>query len=158
MDAIDRFTKFFAEQNVPFEVLHHKQVYTAQEVAQVVHRPGNEIAKTVIANVDGSYMMIVVPAPHRVNLASLKETLKAQNVRLASEHEVQQLFPDCELGAMPPLGNLYNLPVLVSKSLTEDTEIVFNAGTHSDAIKISFSDFQRLAHPVIAEVSDIPRL
>jgi Ala-tRNA(Pro) deacylase len=150
----NRFTAFLEEQKVPYEVLRHQKAYTAQEVAHAVHLSGKEVAKSVVVQADGKYVLVVMPAPHRVNLASLKHALNAKDVRLATEDEVRSLFPDCEIGAMPPFGNLYGLPVYVSRPLTEDQEIAFNAGTHTEAVKISYKDFQRLVNPTVVDFSE----
>lgn len=155
MTTPNRFTAFLEQQKVPYEILRHQKAYTAQEVAHAVHLSGKEVAKSVVAQADGKYLLIVLPAPHRVNLAALKQALNAKEVRLASEEEVMSLFPDCEVGAMPPFGNLYGLPVYVSRPLTEDEEIAFNAGTHTEAVKISYKDFQRLVSPTVVDFSQL---
>ncbi len=156
MPSSDKLKKFLDEKKVRYTLLRHETAYTAQEVAHAVHISGKEIAKTIIINADGKFVMVVLPAPHKVNLKSLKDVLKAKEVRLAREEEIQQLFPDCELGAMPPVGTLYNMPVFVAKPLSEDKEIAFNACTHTEAVKMSYIDFQKLTNPTVAEFSELP--
>lgn len=156
MPSSDKLTKFLEEKKVNYTLLRHEKAYTAQEVAHAVHVSGKELAKTIVANADGKFIMVILPAHHRVNLKLLKDVLKAKEVRLAREEEIQQLFPDCELGAMPPLGPLYNMSAYVAKPLLEDKEITFNAGTHTEAIKMNFGDFQQLTNPVVGEFSELP--
>ena len=156
MPLSNKLIKFLEEKKVSYKLLRNETAYTAQEVAHAVHISGKELAKTIIAHADGKFVMAVLPAPHRVNFKSLKQVLKAKDVRLATEDELKQLFPDCELGAMPPIGPLYNLPVYVAKPLSEDKEIAFNACTHVDAVKMSYSDFEKLVNPAVAEFSELP--
>ncbi len=132
----------------------HPSAFTAQEVAAATHVPGKEFAKTVIVKADGRYVMVVLPASHKIEFEKLRRAIGAETVELASEEEFAELFPDCEVGAMPPLGNLYGLPVYVSSSLAEDEEIVFNAGTHTDVIRMKYSDFSRLVSPEVGEFSE----
>lgn len=141
---------------IAYEILKHPQAFTAQEVAATVHVTGKEIAKTIVVNADGKFVMAVIPAPHKVSLKSLKELLGAKEVRLASEEELTQLFPDCEVGAMPPFGNLYNMPVYISTALKDRKEVIFNACTHTEVIKISYVDFERLVQPKAGEISASP--
>jgi Ala-tRNA(Pro) deacylase len=141
---------------VAYEILKHPQAFTAQEVAATVHVTGKEVAKTIVVDVDGKFVMAVIPAPHKVSLKLLKEFLGAKEVRLASEGELTQLFPDCEVGAMPPFGNLYNMPVCISAALQDRQELIFNACTHTEVIKISSADFNRLVQPKVGEISTLP--
>lgn len=158
MTCRERLERYFKEQNVTFEAKSHPEVYTAQEVAAVEHVPGRLFAKVVIANVDGRLTMLVLPGPVRVDTARLREALGARDARLAREEEFANLFPDCELGAMPPFGNLYNVPVVVDRSLTLDPKIVFNAGTHRETMTVSYHDFERLAQPRVAEFATEPQV
>ena len=114
------------------------------------------MAKVVIMKVDKRFVMTVLPASWNVDLYRLRTVFATQSVRLATEDEITGLFPDCELGAMPPFGNLYKLPVYVDQSLTEDEEIVFQAGTHLDAIRMRYWDFAALVFPVVAEFHRSP--
>lgn len=134
-------------QNVPYSTLQHSPAYTAQELSQTAHISGKAFAKTVIVEIDGRYAMAVLPADRRVDVNDLRDITGSANVRVANEAEIRDLFPDCELGAMPPFGHLYGMEVYVSPSLAESEEIAFNAGTHTELIKMRFADYERLAQP-----------
>ena len=152
--SIARRVKDYLEQNkVPYSHCTHRLAYTAQEVAAAQHVPGREIAKAIILKTDSQFVMVVLPAVMKINLKTLRDELPFAHVELATEKEFAELFPDSELGAMAPFGNLYGLPVYVDKSLAEDAEIVFNAGTHVDTIRIKYADFSRLAQPVIVDAA-----
>jgi Ala-tRNA(Pro) deacylase len=138
-------------QHVPFSVHHHPPAYTAQQLAQVEHVPGRMVAKVVIACVDDELVMLCLPATCRVDHLKLMHMLGTDNVRLARESDFARAFPDCEVGAMPPFGNLYGMPVYVDRSLTEDERIVFQACRHTDTVEMSYADFARLTIPVIGE-------
>jgi Ala-tRNA(Pro) deacylase len=125
--------------------------YTAQEEAAVTHVSGREWAKAVVCMVDGRPTLAVVPADHLVDLERLRAACGAASARLASEDELRPLYSECELGAMPPLGSLYEQPVLVDRSLTTDREILFNAGSHHEAIRMRYRDFEELVKPTVAE-------
>lgn len=142
-----KLKQFLDSNQVKYVTIKHSPSYTAQEVAATAHVPGNSMAKTVIVKLDGTMAMVVEPASHKVNFDKLKSLSGAKEVELASESEFQQRFPECELGAMPPFGNLYGMDVFVAKSLSSDGEITFNAGTHSELIKMSYKDFARLVSP-----------
>ena len=128
----------------------HSPAYTAQEVAASAHVKGKDLAKTVMVKVDGKPVMIVLPASQRVDFQVLREVTGGQNVVLASEAEFRELFPDCEAGAMPPFGNLYGMDVYVAPKLAEDDEIAFNAGSHTELMKLRYADFERLVKPKVA--------
>lgn len=153
MTCRERLEQYFKENGVKYEVTSHPEVYTAQEVAAVEHVPGMFMAKVVMALVDGVITALVLPAPHRVDVPRLKAALGATEARLAREEEFGHLFPDCEVGAMPPFTNLYGVPVVVAHTLAEDPKIVFNAGTHRETMTVAFRDFQRLASPKVVEFS-----
>jgi Ala-tRNA(Pro) deacylase len=153
MTCRERLEKFFREQGVKYEAQSHPEVYTAQEVAAVEHVPGRFVAKVVMAVVDGKLTELVLPAPYRVDMAKLRAALSAREARLAREEEFAGVFPDCEVGAMPPLGNLYHVPVVVDKTLTQDLRMIFNAGTHRDTMAIALQDFSRLVNPRIVDFS-----
>ena len=142
-------TEFLENEHVSFECIPHKVTYTAQETAQAAHVPGYELAKTVMVELDGKMTMMVVPANRKVILQELRELTGAKDVRFATEEEFKSLFPDCEVGAMPPFGNLYGIDVLVSPGVMADEEIAFNAGTHSEVIRMHSADFDRLVHPTM---------
>ncbi|HEY6168299.1 MAG TPA: YbaK/EbsC family protein [Verrucomicrobiae bacterium] len=142
--------KEYLDQNgVKYVTLIHSPAYTAQEVAASAHISGREMAKTVIVKVDGRMAMAVLPADRKVVLQDLRDITGAENVAFATEKEFQQLFPDCEVGAMPPFGNLYGLDVFVAPSLAEDDQIGFNAGTHTEVIQMAYRDFDRLVKPIV---------
>ena len=130
--------------------------FEALAIAHILHTPEKEMAKVVIVKVDQRFIMMVLPASWSVDLHRLRVVLATPQARLATEGEFKDLFPDCELGAMPPFGNLYGLPVYVDQSLMEDEEIVFQAGTHSDAIRMRYWDFASLTFPVVAEFHRSP--
>ena len=142
---------FLDSRNVKYISIRHSMAFTASEVAESVHVKGRDFAKTVIVQIDGAMAMVVLPASRRLVLHDLREMLGIDHVRLASEAEFKDVFPDCELGAMPPFGNLYGMPVYVAASLTDETEIAFNAGTHSEVIKLAYEDFEQLVNPTVID-------
>ncbi len=147
----ERLIQLFTDSGMPFQLLQHHQAYTAQEIAAEQKVPGRQMAKVVMVKADSQVAMLVMPATQRVNFRKLAGVLGCPDVRLVEEKEFARLFPDCYPGAMPPFGNLYNIPVYVDRVLAEDTEIVFNAGTHSDALKVRYADYARLVSPIVAE-------
>ncbi len=157
MTCRERLERWFRDERVTFEVRRHPEAYTAQRLAALEHVSGYWVAKVVMAVSDGMLVMLVLPAPCRVDLVRLKEALGAGAVRLAREEEFAHLFPDCEIGAMPPFGNLYGVPVYVDAALARDAFIVFNAGTHRETMTIAYADFERLAHPRVADFALSPR-
>ena len=144
-----RLKEYLDQEKVPYQHDVHRTAYTAQEVAAEEHVPGKMVAKTVVVRVDDRFALAVLPASLRVDLSALKASLSAKEVRLAPEFEFTGLFSDCDVGAMSPFGNLYGLPVYVEESLTKDPEIVFNAGTHQDTIRMPYADFARLVQPQV---------
>jgi Ala-tRNA(Pro) deacylase len=136
-------------QHVPYQHHIHATAFTAQQLAAAERVPETTIAKTVVVKADDQFVMAVLPGTVKVDTAALKDSLNAREVQLATEDEFQELFPDSDVGAMPPFGNLYDLPVCADESLARDEEIVFNAGTHEDAIRMRYSDFSRLVGPKI---------
>ncbi len=142
---------YLREKGVPFQAQHHPRVFTAQEVAAAEHIPGKMLAKVVMVLADDEMNMLTLPAPYQVDLEKARGVLDAEKVRLAEEKEFESSFSDCEVGAMPPFGNLYGLPVYVDESLAEDETIVFRAGTHTDTISLKYEDFERTVDPVVAE-------
>jgi len=148
----DRLEQYLRQQQVTYEVQHHPLAYTAQQVAASEHVPGKELAKTVIVITDDRSVMVVVPASRNVQVSKLAAALGASHARLAEEKEFEALFPDCELGAMPPFGNLYGMDVYVDRMLAEDERIVFRAGTHTDTMRINYADFARLVNPMVVDV------
>jgi Ala-tRNA(Pro) deacylase len=144
---------FLDKNGIQYLVISHSLAYTAQGIAALTHIPGQELAKTVILLVDGRLAMAVVPASFRVDLFKLKKYLGSETVELATESEFRDQFPDCETGAMPPFGNLYGLDVFVDESLEKDKEIAFNAGSHRELVRMSFSDFRRLVKPILLQIA-----
>lgn len=151
--ACGKLIKYLDDNNVPYVTITHSQAFTAQQVAASAHIKGREMAKTVIIKINDKLAMAVLPATYHVDFHLLKEITGNENVVLAHESEFKELFEDCELGAMPPFGNLYNMEVFVAQSLTEEVEIAFNAGTHSELIRMGYSDFERLVKPKILKFS-----
>ena len=149
MPILAKLREFLDQNKVPYHVATHRQAFTAQEVAEVQHVPGQELAKVVILRSGPEFLMAVLPAPYRVDLEHAKAVLEKANLSLATEEQFKDLFPQCEAGAMPPFGNLYGLAVYVDRSLTGDEEIVFNAGTHTQTVKMKYADFARLVQPKV---------
>lgn len=152
---ISRLKEFLDKNNIRYVTVTHSTAYTAAALAQMTHTPGKEIAKAVMAVVDGALAMIIVPGSKHVDLRSLKAALGAKEVALAHEHEFAHVFPDCEVGAMPPFGNLYNVPVYVDEALTRDAEISFNGGSHRELVRLAYADFERLVKPEIVNVVSV---
>jgi Ala-tRNA(Pro) deacylase len=146
-------TGYLDAHRIPYETIHHRRDFTAQETAADTHTKGKEFAKTVILFVDDRYYMAVIPANAQVSLNKLKKTLNAKQVTLASEDEISSLFSNCEVGAMPPLGDLYNIPVFVDDQLKDDHQITFNAGTHEDVIRMLYEDYEALVRPKVIDLT-----
>jgi Ala-tRNA(Pro) deacylase len=146
---VQRLKDFLDEHQVKYVVISHSRAFTTQEIAAATHIPGKELAKTVIVDIDGQTAMAVVPGSQKVDLALLRDALGAERVTLAKEAAFKDRFPGCDLGAMPPFGNLYGMPVYVADSLTEDEEIAFNAGSHDQLVRMAYRDFERLVQPEV---------
>jgi len=144
---------FLKQAGVNYEVKEHKPTFSAQQMAAAEHEPGRYVAKPVVVKVDGKYVMCVLAAPFKVDLRALKEQLGARSVDLAEEQEVGRLFGDCELGAEPPFGNLYDLPTILDKSLEDDDHIIFQAGSHDKAVRIKMDDYRKLVNPKLLNFS-----
>ena len=142
--------KFLKKQKVQFQFRHHPARFTAQEVAAAEHITGEEVAKVVIVKADETFAMCVLPATYVLDMKRAKKALGAKSVRLATEEEIAGLFPDCEVGAMPPFGAEYHLPVYVEEHLSEDEQILVPAGTHEDSVLLAWADYERLAQPKVA--------
>src|SRR5262245_12468429 len=147
--ASPRLTEFLEKNQVPFQQIHHPVDFTSQETAAHTNTSGRAFAKTVVLRIDDGFGLAVLPAHQRIEFDSLRRWLNAQEIRLATEDEMQRIFPDCEVGAEPPLGRLYELPVYVSPVLARDEEITFNGGSHEEAIRMKYDDFARLTNPSI---------
>ena len=138
---IQKLKEFLDSHNVKYVTISHSRAFTAQETAASAHVPVKELAKTVIVKIDGKMTMAVLPASCKVDFDLLKKAARAATIEIANEKEFKDLFPDCEIGAMPPFGNLYGMDVFVAESLTEDKEIAFNAGSHRELVKMTYIDF-----------------
>lgn len=143
--------RYLDDHGVKYVSIEHSPAFTAPEIAASAAVPGNDFAKTVIVKMDGELAMVVLPANRKIVLADLREMMISDRVDLATEAEFQSRFPDCELGAMPPFGNLYGLPVYVAKSLADEEEIAFNAGSHHEVIKMPFEEYARLVNPTVLD-------
>jgi Ala-tRNA(Pro) deacylase len=153
---LSKVRTFLDSHHVKYVVLSHSKAYTAQGIAAISHIPGKQLAKTVIVKLDGALGMAVLPASYQVDLYTLGKEIGIRKAEIASEHEFKQHFPDCETGAMPPFGNLYGIPVYVDATLCDDEEIAFNAGSHYELIRMSYTDFEKLVQPVILEFAAMP--
>ena len=155
MNGKDRLESFLRDNRVPFQVHHHPEAFTAQEVAAVEHVPGRELAKVVLVSGAGRMAMAVVPAPKQVDLEKAASAIGVNKVQLASEEEISAQFPDCDTGAMPPMGNgtLYDVAVYVDGALQDEGTIVFNACTHTDAIHMGYADFDKLVKPEVVDLT-----
>jgi Ala-tRNA(Pro) deacylase len=151
--SLTTLKQFLDSKQIKYIVISHSVAYTAQGIAALVHMPGKELAKTVIVKIDGELAMAVVPASRHVDLPMLKHAVGAKLVELASEVDFKGRFPDCETGAMPPFGNLYNMQVIADEVLAQDKEIAFNAGTHRELVRLAWADFEALVQPKIAKLS-----
>ena len=150
---INTLTRFLDDNKVEYVTIRHSPAYTAQKIAAAAHIPGREVAKTVMVNIDGKMAMAVVRATDQVDLDLLRSAAKADSVTLATEDDFRDAFQGVELGAMPPFGNLYGMAVFADEALTKDTQIAFNAGSHTELLQLDYEDFQRLAKPTVANFS-----
>jgi Ala-tRNA(Pro) deacylase len=150
---VKRLKEFLDSRDIKYVIISHSSAFTAQEIAGSAHIPGKELAKTVIVKVDDKMAMAVLPASYKVDFDLLQKAAGASKVELATEREFQDLFPECDVGAMPPFGNLYGMDVFVAESLAEDEEIAFNAGSHTELIKIPYKDFEDLVMPTVVKFS-----
>jgi Ala-tRNA(Pro) deacylase len=149
MAGMSTIHEFLREAHVPYTVVPHRAEFTAQQEAAAAHVPGRDWAKVVMCFVDGEPVEAVIPAPSMVDLDRLLDLAGGLNIRLANEHELRLLFPGCEPGAMPPFGPLYGHAVFVDLSLATERILVFNAGTHADAIAMRWADFARTVKPIV---------
>ncbi len=153
---VRKLKEFLDSNKIKYVSVKHSLAYTAQEIAASAHIRGKEVAKTVIVSLDGKTAMAVLPASYRVDLERLKKAAGAKKIELLTEKDFKDMFPECEVGAMPPFGNLYGMEVYVATSLAEDDEIAFNAGSHTELIRIAYKDFERLVKPKVLEFSFKP--
>lgn len=150
---VKKLKDFLDSNNIKYLTISHSRAFTAQQIAASAHIPGKELAKTVMVKIDGKMAMAVLPASYRVDFDLLKETVGANSIELASEQEFEDMFPECEIGAMPPFGNLYGMEVFVAENLAKDEEIAFNAGSHTELIRLVYKDFERLVKPKVVKFS-----
>jgi len=150
---LSKLRDFLDARNIKYLVISHSLAYTAQGIAALTHVSGKKLAKTVIVKIDGILAMAVVPASLHVDLDRLRTLTGAQTVELASEREFKDAFPDCETGAMPPFGNLYDMCVYADAGLAEYEEITFNAGTHRELVRMNWDDLVRLVNPMVADLT-----
>src|SRR3990172_12771992 len=151
MAIVERLEGVLKKNNIPYKTIKHQEAYTAQEIAAAMHVPGQDLAKVVMVKAKDRYIMAVVPASWRIDFRKFKDVLHEKDVRLASEEEFKTVFPDCEAGAEPPFGNLYNIETYVDKSLTEDDQIFFNAGNHYETVVMDYADYDKIVRPRVAE-------
>ncbi len=154
---LTKIKEFLNQHNIKYIIIKHSSAFTAQEIAASAHISGKELAKTVMIKFDGKIAMAVLPASYKISFDDLKEVLGVEKVRLAYEKEFMYNFPDCEVGAMPPFGNLYDLEVYVAESLADDEEIVFNACSHTELIRMNYIDFEELVKPKRIKFSELSK-
>jgi len=150
---VKKLKEFLDANGVKYVGINHSAAYTAQEIAASAHIRGKELAKTVIVTLDGRMAMVVLPASRKIGFELLQKAAGAENVQLAGEGAFRDMFPGCEVGAMPPFGNLYGMDVYVSPLLAADEEIAFNAGSHTELIRLAYKDFERLVRPKVVSVA-----
>lgn len=150
---VKRLKEFLDAHTVKYITINHSRAFTAEETAKSAHIPKREFAKTVMIKIDGKISMCVLPASQRVNFDLLKKAAELNKVELADEKEFKDIFPLCEVGAMPPFGNLYGMDVFVDENLSKDEEIAFNAGSHKELIMMAYKDFERLVKPKVIKFS-----
>jgi Ala-tRNA(Pro) deacylase len=149
---VKKLKEHLDSNHIEYVTINHSLAYTAQRIAASAHISGEKIAKTVVLKVDGKMMMAVLPASCRISLDLFRSTINALEIEISSEKEFSASFPECEVGAMPPFGNLYGMAVYVDERLTQDEEIAFNAGSHRELIKLAYRDFERLVKPKIVRL------
>lgn len=149
---VQRLKEFLDKNNIKYVVISHSRAFTAAAIGAITHIPGKEIAKTVMVKLDGKLAMVVVPGSRSIDLNALKASVPAKTAMIVPEPEFSDSFPDCEVGAMPPFGMLYELPVYVDEMLTKDEEIAFNAGSHRELVRMSYKDWERLVMPKVMKI------
>ncbi|UCH65474.1 MAG: YbaK/EbsC family protein [Ignavibacterium sp.] len=154
---LKKIKEFLNSKKVKYVIMQHSPAYTAQEIAAAAHISGKELAKTVMIKIEGKLAMAVLPASYKISFDQLIAALEVSDVKLAYEQEFMDKFPDCEVGAMPPFGNLYGFDVYVAESLAEDEEIAFNACSHTELVKMRFDDFEKLVKPVRLKFSALSK-
>ena len=152
MDIPKRLIECLTRNNVRFEILHHTESFSAQGIAEAEHIKAEHHAKVVMVRAGEQHLMVVVPADRRVDLEKV-EQITGRVVSLDTEFEFKSFFPDCQVGTMPPFGNLYDLPTFVDTSLTHEDYIVFEAGTHTEAINLSYAHYEQIVNPQIVDLT-----
>lgn len=155
MSISRRIRDYLDSQNVSYDCLIHPQAFTAQQVAHTLHVSGKRLAKTVLIDGDGRVVMAVLPASHRLNLHEFQALLGVKHLAMLPESELAKLFPDCELGAIPPFGNLYEIDVWLDRAVSDTEDIVFCAGTHVDCVRMKYSDYVSLVQPKLGRFSEV---
>ncbi|MBI4525695.1 MAG: YbaK/EbsC family protein [Deltaproteobacteria bacterium] len=153
MPILRRLKEVLDREKISYELYNHPQAFTAQEIAASQHIPGKEMAKVVILKLDGAFAMAVVPASKMINFDRVRASLGTKEVSLATEDEFVRLFPDCEIGAMPPFGELFGLPVYVDPALEKDETIFFNAGNHQQTVRLKYADFKEIVKPQVVPLT-----
>jgi len=141
---------FLDDQGVNYRLSHHADTYTSQDLAQCEHISGRHVVKPVLVKADGQFVLCALPASYKVDLMELRDQLRAKEVYLADESQLQQCFPDCQLGAEPPIGRIWGLPTLMDESLTSGDHVTFQAGTHDQAVTMTLAEYRRIAQPEMA--------
>lgn len=147
-----KLKEFLDNHHVKYISLNHSPAFTSQEIAAAAHVSGKQLAKTVIIKANDQLAMVVLPANDQVNFTKLKSAIGIDNLDLAHESEFKDKFPGCEVGAMPPFGNLYNMPVYLSNRLSQQDHILFNAGSHYELMEVAYQDYERLVKPKMIAV------
>ncbi len=149
----EKLKKFLDQNGIVYTTIYHTLAYTAQTTAESAHIPGKEVAKAVVVKLEGKPAMAVLPASLHLSMDALRRCVGCDEVTLANEKELRSLFPGCEVGAMPPFGNLFGLDVYVDEALAEDEVIAFNAGSHTELIRMKYADYERLVEPKVVAVA-----
>ena len=155
MSIVSHIKDYLDHYKINYVAIDHGKAYKAHELAKVIEVPERKFAKSVVIKIDGKAVLAVLPASHHIDFGKLKDVLDTDTIEMVNEREIEDYFPSCELGAMPPLGNLFDLPVYVSRDLRGEDEIVFNAGTHTDAIRMRYKDFEQLTEPIVCDFSKL---
>jgi len=145
----ENIQSYLNRNSIPYEIIEHPRAITAEEISRSAQIPSSQLAKTVVLRVNGELTLVVLHADERIDLDRLSEYMEVSDIELCPEDEFMDYFPDCELGAMPPFGDLYGMSVIVSESVASDDIIVFNAGTHTELIKMRYADFARVLRPMV---------
>ncbi len=156
LSAREKIKRLLDRENISYRFISHPEANSALQVAESIHLSGRQVAKVVIVNAMEEFGMVVLPAHLDLNLARFAEAMGVHRVSLADERELRELFPDCEVGAMPPFGNLYGLPVYVDESLAEEPVIYFPAGSHHEVVEMRHEDFERMVHPTVGRFAFLP--